>query len=216
MTAMLRSGHAAMSVLAACALQLSVSLAPVSASAQIDTSDATFNEAIQAVKDKDFRHAVKLFSIQAESNQHDAQYNLALLLEAGKGVPQDFVAALTWAWAAQLGGNEAAVELADDLAGYLPEGAITTVREAVGARLQQRIDSGDAMAIPQFAIYHVELLEEPDYETAYIWFSIAVALGLEGTLEARDEARENVEDERIVELQRDAGTIYEGLNVKLD
>lgn len=213
---MLRSGHAAMSVLAACALQLSVSLAPVSASAQIDTSDATFNEAIQAVKDKDFRHAVKLFSIQAESNQHDAQYNLALLLEAGKGVPQDFVAALTWAWAAQLGGNEAAVELADDLAGYLPEGAITTVREAVGARLQQRIDSGDAMAIPQFAIYHVELLEEPDYETAYIWFSIAVALGLEGTLEARDEARENVEDERIVELQREAGTIYEGLNVKLD
>lgn len=205
-----------MSVLAACALQLSVSLAPVSASAQIDTSDATFNEAIQAVKDKDFRHAVKLFSIQAESNQHDAQYNLALLLEAGKGVPQDFVAALTWAWAAQLGGNEAAVELADDLAGYLPEGAITTVREAVGARLQQRIDSGDAMAIPQFAIYHVELLEEPDYETAYIWFSIAVALGLEGTLEARDEARENVEDERLVELQREAGTIYEGLNVKLD
>ena len=205
-----------MSVLAACALQLSVSLAPLSASAQIDTSDATFNEAIQAVKDKDFRHAVKLFSIQAESNQHDAQYNLALLLEAGKGVPQDFVAALTWAWAAQLGGNEAAVELADDLAGYLPEGAITTVREAVGARLQQRIDSGDAMAIPQFAIYHVELLEEPDYETAYIWFSIAVALGLEGTLEARDEARENVEDERLVELQREAGTIYEGLNDKLD
>ena len=205
-----------MSVLAACALQLSVSLAPLSASAQIDTSDATFNEAIQAVKDKDFRHAVKLFSIQAESNQHDAQYNLALLLEAGKGVPQDVVAALTWAWAAQLGGNEAAVELADDLAGYLPEDAITTVREAVGARLQQRIDSGDAMAIPQFAIYHVELLEEPDYETAYIWFSIAVALGLEGTLEARDEARENVEDERLVELQREAGTIYEGLNVKLD
>ena len=205
-----------MSVLAACALQLSVSLAPLSASAQIDTSDATFNEAIQAVKDKDFRHAVKLFSLQAENNQHDAQYNLALLLEAGKGVPQDFVAALTWAWAAQLGGNEAAVELADDLAGYLPEGAITTVREAVGARLQQRIDSGDAMAIPQFAIYHVELLEEPDYETAYIWFSIAVALGLEGTLEARDEARENVEDERLVELQREAGTIYEGLNVKLD
>ena len=72
------------------------------------------------------------------------------------------------------------------------------------------------MAIPQFAIYHVELLEEPDYETAYIWFSIAVALGLEGTLEARDEARENVEDERLVELQREAGTIYEGLNDKLD
>ena len=191
-------------------------LSPEPAAAQIDSSDTTFNEAVQAVKDKDFRHAVTLFSLQAESNQHDAQYNLALLLEAGKGAPQDFVGALTWAWAAQLGGIEAAEELADELASYLPEAAISGVREAVAARLQSRIDSGDAKAIPQFAAYHITMLEEADYETAYIWYSIAAALGLEGALDARDEARENVEDERIVDLQLQAGTIYESLDVKLD
>ena len=129
--------------------------------AQIDSSDATFNEAVQAVKDKDFGHAVTLFSLQANSNQHDAQYNLALLLEAGKGAPQDFVGALTWAWSAQLGGIEAAEELADELAGYLPEATITSVLEAVAARLQGRIDSGDANAIPQFAAYHITLLQKP-------------------------------------------------------
>jgi len=191
-------------------------LMPVPATAQINSSDATFNEAVQAVKDKDFRHAVTLFSLQAESNQHDAQYNLALLLEAGKGAPQDFVGALTWAWAAQLGGIEAAEELADELASYLPETAIAGVREAVAARLQSRIDSGDAKAIPQFAAYHVTMLEEADYETAYIWYAIAAALGLEGALDARDEARDNVEDVRIVDLQLEAGTIYESLDVKLD
>ena len=184
--------------------------------AQIDSSDATFNEAVQAVKDKDFRHAVTLFSLQANSNQHDAQYNLALLLEAGKGAPQDFVGALTWAWSAQLGGIEAAEELADELAGYLPEATITSVLEAVAARLQGRIDSGDANAIPQFAAYHITLLPEADYETAYIWYSIAAALGLEGAFDARDDARDNVEDERIVELQLEAGTIYESLDVKLN
>lgn len=52
--------------------------------AQIESSDATFNEAVQAVKDRNFRHAVKLFSIQAQDNQHDAQYNLALLLETAE------------------------------------------------------------------------------------------------------------------------------------
>ena len=191
-------------------------LMPVPATAQINSSDATFNEAVQAVKDKDFRHAVTLFSLQAESNRHDAQYNLALLLEAGKGAPQDFVGALTWAWAAQLGGIEAAEELADELASYLPETAIAGVREAVAARLQSRIDSGDAKAIPQFAAYHVTMLEEADYETAYIWYAIAAALGLEGALDARDEARDNVEDVRIVDLQLEAGTIYESLDVKLD
>ena len=184
--------------------------------AQIDTSTATFNEAVQAVKDKNFRHAAKLFALQAENNQHDAQYNLAILLEAGKGVPQDFTKALIWAWSAQLGGIEAAEELAEDLSGYLPEKSIEEVREKVRARLEARIKAGSADAVSQFASYHLQMLDEPDYEAAYIWFSISTALGLKGTLEARDDARDNVEDERLVDLQSEAGTIYESLNISLD
>ena len=184
--------------------------------AQIDTSTATFNEAVQAVKDKNFRHAAKLFALQAENNQHDAQYNIAILLEAGKGVPQDFTKALIWAWSAQLGGIEAAEELAEDLTSYLPEKSIEEVREAVRARLEARIRAGSADALSQFASFHLQMLDEPDYETAYIWFSISTALGLKGTLEARDDARNNVEDERLVDLQSEAGTIYESLNISLD
>ena len=184
--------------------------------AQIDTSTATFTEALQAVKDKNFRHAAKLFALQAENNQHDAQYNLAILLEAGKGVPQDFTKALIWAWSAQLGGIEAAEELAEDLTGYLPEKSIEEVREEVRARLEARIKAGSADAVSQFASFHLQMLDEPDYETAYIWFSISTALGLKGTLEARDDARDNVEDERLVDLQSEAGTIYESLNISLD
>ena len=184
--------------------------------AQIDTSTATFNEAVQAVKDKNFRHAAKLFALQAEKNQHDAQYNLAILLEAGKGVPQDFTKALIWAWTAQLGGIEAAEELAEDLTGYLPEKSIEEVREAVRARLEARIKAGSADAVSQFASFHLQMLDEPDYETAYIWFSFSTALGLKGTIEARNDARDNVEDERLVDLQSEAGTIYESLNISLD
>lgn len=211
-----RPGHNLTSILASCVLCLSVAFAHLPASAQIDSSNATFNEAIQAVKDRNFRHAVRLFTLQADNNQHDAQYNLALLMHAGKGAPQDFAAALTWSWAAQLGGIEAAEELSDELTAYLPENIIAEVREAVAKRLEARIDDGDSAAIPQFATYNLLMLEEPDYDRAYIWFSIAAALGLEGAMVARDDARENVEDEKIVELQREAGTIYETLNIKLD
>ena len=189
---------------------------PLPATAQIDSSTATFNEAVQAVKDKNFRHAVKLFSLQAENNQHDAQYNLAILLEAGKGAPQDFTKALIWAWSAQLGGIEAAKELAEDLSGHLPEKSIEEVREAVRARLEARIEAGSPNAVSQFATFHLQILDEPDYETAYVWFSISTALGLDGALEARDDARDNVDEEKIVDLQSEAGTIYESLNISLD
>ena len=204
---------AALAAVAAVGLNMAT---PPWAKAQIDTSNATFNEAVQAVKDKNFRHAAKLFALQAENNQHDAQYNLAILLEAGKGVPQDFTKALIWAWSAQLGGIEAAEELAEDLTGYLPEKSIEEVREAVRARLEARIRAGSADAVSQFASFHLQMLDEPDYETAYIWFSISTALGLKGTLEARDNARDNIEDERLVELQSKAGTIYESLIISVD
>ena len=201
----------------ATALMISVTLlmsSPVRS--QIDKSNATFDEAIQAVKDKDFRHAAKLFLLQAENNQHDAQYNLALLLEAGKGTPQNFAKALIWAWSAQLGGIEAAAELAEDLSDSIPQKSIEEVRQTVRARLEERINAGSPDAVSQFATFHLQLLEEPDYETAYIWFSISAALGIEGALEARDDARDNVDDEKIIDLQSEAGMIYESLNISLD
>lgn len=190
--------------------------APVSASDDIDKSNATFAEAIQAVKNRDFRHAIKLFRLQAEQNQHDAQYNLALLLEAGKGAPQNFSEALVWAWSAKLGGIEASSDLAEDLLDMLPEDAVDDVREKVKQRLEDRIDAGNAPAVYQLAQYHLEMVEEPDFEMAYIWYSISTAIGLPGSLEARDDARGNVDDEKIAELQDKAGTIYESLTITSD
>ena len=192
-------------------LIVALTLATPAVAEDIGTGNATFSEAVQAVKDRDYRHAMKLFAVQADQNQHDAQYNLALLLEAGKGVPQDFSKALVWAWSAKLGGIEAAGDLAEDLIDLLPEKAIENVRQEVKVRLEARVADGSAPAVSQFAQYHLNMLEEPDFETAYIWYSIATAIGLPGALEARDDARENVDDEKIAELQAEAGTIFETL-----
>ena len=86
---------------------------------QTKIENASFKEAVQAVKDKNYSHAIALFEEQAKLPRHDAQYNLAVLLNAGKGQPRNYVDALYWSWQAQLGSIEDAEDLIADLSAAL-------------------------------------------------------------------------------------------------
>ena len=180
--------------------------------ADITTSNVTFAEAVQAVKDKNYQHAVNLFELQAFAAQHDAQYNLALLLQSGKGRPQNYQQALFWAWSAFLGGIEPAQELSEDLKNLLPEDSLKMTREKLIETLTDRIDAGDRSALMELALFYKEISEEPNFEEAYLWYSIASAFLLEGAIFERDEAAGKVETKSMVELQERAGTIFEKLS----
>lgn len=178
----------------------------------IATSDETFMEAVEAAKSGNYTHAFTLFEIQAEAAQHDAQFNLALLLKSGRGTPQHYPDALKWAWLAHLGGIEKAQMLADEIVDLLPEDTTDNVRGTIAGMLKERIDQGDKRAIMQYARYFNEILYEPDYEQAYLWYSIASAVGVEGGQEARDEAAGYLEPETMIALQEEARTTYYGLS----
>ena len=180
--------------------------------ADITTSNVTFAEAVQAVKDKNYQHAVNLFELQAFAAQHDAQYNLALLLQSGKGRPQNYQQALFWAWSAFLGGIEPAQELSEDLKNLLPEDSLKVTREKLIETLQDRIDAGDRSALMELALFYKEISEEPNFEEAYLWYSIASVFLLEGAILERNEAADKVETKSLVELQERAGTIFEKLS----
>tara|TARA_B100000242_G_scaffold147942_1_gene105443 strand:+ start:125 stop:757 length:633 start_codon:yes stop_codon:yes gene_type:complete len=181
--------------------------------ADITTSNVTFAEAVQAVKDKNYQHAVNLFELQAFAAQHDAQYNLALLLQSGKGRPQNYQQALFWAWSAYLGGIEPAKELSEDLKNTLPEDSLKMTREKLIETLTDRINAGDRSALMELALFYKEISEEPNFEEAYLWYSIASAFLLEGAILERNEAAGRVETKSLVELQDRAGKIFEKLSL---
>ncbi len=178
----------------------------------IAVSDKTFQEAIKAYKTKDYVHAFRLFEVQANAAQHDAQYNLALLLKTGRGTPQHYPDALMWAWLSHLGGIEKAKAMADEVVDKLDEASVTAVREKIAERLQKRIEGGDKKAVMQFARYHLEIVAESDYQKAYFWYSIAAALGLEGGSEGRDAAAEELSAEQIISTQEEARSAFYGLS----
>jgi hypothetical protein len=80
--------------------------------------------------------------------------------------------------------------------------------------LEARIDASDISAIPQFANFHLEILAEPDYGNAYIWHSIATALGLPGSSDARDDAESQLESKDLVTLQTKTQELFEKHNFK--
>jgi hypothetical protein len=176
------------------------------------SDDEAFNTAVKAVKERDYSRALTLFKQQANHAQHDAQYNMAVLLQAGKGLPRNYLDALYWGWLAQLGGIEEAEDLASDILDALTEDDVKAVRVRVGENLQSRLDNGDINAISQFANYHLSILEEPDHGTAYIWYSIAVALNIPNMTDRRDDTESEIDAKELARLQTEATELFEKYN----
>jgi len=201
-------------------LSLFFSASALLAPAEVATNPETlvenraFKEAVKAVKNGNYAHAITLFEAQANLPRYDAQYNLAVLLNAGKGRPRNYVEALYWSWQAQLGGIEDAEDLANDIVDLLPPKTTDEVRNRVADALQKRIENKDLTAISQLANYHLTIMAEPDYENAYIWYSIAVALNLPETTDARDDSESQIDTKNLVDLQIKSQRLFEKYNFK--
>ena len=190
-------------------ISLTLGLSMVEANAESRKDDEAFSAAVQAVKAGDYSRALTLFEQQANKAKHDAQYNTAVLLQAGKGRPRNYPDALYWGWLAQLGGIEEAEDIANDMLDILTEDDVKAVRERVEENLQSRLQNGEINAISQFADYHLKMLEEPDYDTAYIWYSIAVALNIPDMIDRRDDTESEIEAKELARLQIEARELFE-------
>ena len=193
-------------------ISLTLCLSMAGAYADSHSDNEAFSAAVKAVKARDYSRALTLFEKQADNAKHDAQYNVAVLLQAGKGRPRNYPDALYWGWLAQLGGIEEAEDIASDMLDALTEDDAKAVRARVGEHLRSRLENGDINAIPQFADYHLTILEEPDYGTAYIWYSIAVALNIPDMTDRRDETESDIEAKELARLQTEARELFETYN----
>jgi hypothetical protein len=173
--------------------------------------DKAYRVAVEAVRNKRYTIAVEHFEILAKQSQYDAQYNLALLMKQGLGIPQNYPEALKWTWLAHLGGVKKAQGLADMLLDLVPEKRQDKTRDQVSDNLTSRIESGDLTALTQFARFHLDVLVEPDYETAYSWYSVAAALKMPGGIRGREDVIDEIDPEKLVELQDEATEIFKNL-----
>ena len=167
-----------------------------------------FAKAADFIREKRFVEAFDIFVRLAEAHDHEAQFNTAVLLRKGIGMPSNYPEALKWAWLSELGGNLRAAELRAELIDLIPEEELDKVRDQVKAVLQSRMDAGDGLVILQMANFHLSVLAEPDYKNAYALRSLAAAINLKAAGSLRDEIEPELEPKDLVEAQAIAKKLF--------
>ena len=181
----------------------------LSANTHETDADQQFEEAVTAAHKKAYRKALMLFKTLAEDDIGDAQFNAALLIKAGMGQPRNYSEAYYWAVLSDLGGEPRAETLVSELAGILPAEDIDSNHSRILDRLTKQLSDGTSQAIIKFARLHFEFLTEPDYETAYIWYSIAQAMGIKGGFEGSRDVAGYLESVDLIAAQNKSVEIFE-------
>ena len=178
--------------------------------AMADEHGTQFNDAVQAVRDKNYGSAYEGFLSLAEEADHDAQYNLAVLLRKGLGHPINYAQSLKWAWLAKMGGSDKASKLCEELLELVPAETQETVRMQVKKMLDSRFENGDSKVILQLADYHLSVVVEPDYKSAYALRALAAAIGIKHAVDLRNEIEGELEPADLIEAQKMAAGLFTG------
>ena len=184
----------------------------LSYAAEISDSDLMFEKASKAVKIKNYSEAIDIFEKLAINYESDAQYNLALLLKSGRGRPQDYSNSLKWGWLALLGSIEAADKLVDEIKGMMPEPNLRVIRREVKDYIESRAEKGNHIAISQMGDYFLTVPEKPEYKDAYLWYVIASAFQIEGSLQKRDKVEKEIEGKDILKIQGKALEMFKSIS----
>ena len=167
-----------------------------------------FAEAVMLVKQKEYSSAYLIFDKLAQDHDHDAQFNVAVMLKKGMGHPANYKSALKWSWLAELGGLSKATELRDDLTSLVPEETQDQVRAEILQILQKRLDEGDKNVILQLAQYHISVAVEADYKNAYALRALAAALNVKKAFELRNDVEVELSAEDLTEAQDIAAKLF--------
>ena len=177
--------------------------------AQVTNSDRLFKMATDYVKEKRYAEAVSIFQELAQNNEHDAQYNLAFLINGGKGTTKNYSEALFWAFLSKLGKIEKAEELSADLVKLLPEKVSKDVRGKVLDHLLARFEEKDKAVLMELGDFYLLVLDEQDFENAYLWYNVASALGVENSGDIRDKVEKKLEPDTVIKVQTASRKRYE-------
>ena len=164
------------------------------------------------LRNKQFTEAINKLKDLSEKNKPEAQLLYAKILYSGEITTQDFEMSYFWSNTSKLGGLKKSLNIINKLNDLIDEENKLKINEKIKIFLNESALAGNKLAIVQIAKWNLELSPEPNFENAYKWYNIAVALGIKTAKIKRDEMIENIEKQRLFEIQKESIKIFNKIN----
>ena len=171
-----------------------------------------FEMAVKNVESKNFLDAVRGFEKLAQSGLPEAQFNLSLLHSSGLGTPKNYKMALYWSWQAHLNDHPTAINQINEIFDLITEALRDTVANQIIDELLAVAKAGEQTSALKLGKTYTDLLVTPDYQSSYVWLSIAQAYGLESASGLLSQVADELTLEEILVQQEQASTTFSEIN----
>ena len=171
-----------------------------------------FEMAVKNVESKNFLDAVRGFEKLAQSGLPEAQFNLSLLYSSGLGTPKNYKMALYWSWQAHLNDHPTAINQINEIFDLITEALRDTVANQIIDELLAVAKAGEQTSTLKLGKTYTDLLVTPDYQSSYVWLSIAQAYGLESASGLLSQVADELTLEEILVQQEQASTTFSEIN----
>ena len=171
-----------------------------------------FEMAVKNVESKNFLDAVRGFEKLAQSGLPEAQFNLSLLYSSGLGTPKNYKMALYWSWQAHLNDHPTAINQINEIFDLITEALRDTVANQIINELLTVAKAGEQTSALKLGKTYTDLLVTPDYQSSYVWLSIAQAYGLESASGLLSQVADELTLEEILVQQEQASTTFSEIN----
>ena len=127
----------------------------------------------------------------------------------GVGTIQNYKLSLKYCWLCVLNGNKRCLKKVDKIKSKLSENVIEEIADQIPEILEKNfIKFNNSKSAFKLGFWFENFSPEIDYEQSYLWYSVSVSGGIYKAMKLRDRVGEEIEAEKIVELQTEAEEIF--------
>ncbi len=188
---------------------LAIYIKSIDADNHILDDENYYEKGVKHYDNAEFKESYIVFFNLSEKGHKSSIHNLSNMYFEGIGTTQDFKLSLKYTWLCSLNGNKKCLSKIDKVLKKLSDESILEVKNDIEKMLEEKyVDNQDPHAAFKLAYWFENFSPEIDLEKSYLWYSVSVSSGNYKAMKFRDRVGELLENDVIVDLQKEAFDIF--------